>query len=136
MQPYFLPYIGYFQLINNVDQFILLDDVNYINKGWIDRNRIKVNNSDYFFKLQLEKKSQNQLIKNLNLTTDNKWKNKFLKTIKNNYSKTKHFVEISKIIEKIILCEEKNLVDFIENSLIEILNILKISKIIIKKKIF
>ena len=128
MQPYFLPYIGYFQLINNVDQFILLDDVNYINKGWIDRNRIKINNADYFFKLQIEKKSQNQLIKDLSLTTDNKWKDKFLKTIENNYSKSNYFAEILKIIKKIIFCKERNLVDFIEYSLIEILNVLEIPK--------
>ena len=38
MQPYFMPYIGYFQLINAVDKFIIYDDVNYINRGWINRN--------------------------------------------------------------------------------------------------
>jgi len=41
MQPYFLPYIGYFQLIYNTDQFILLDTVQYIRHGWIERNRIQ-----------------------------------------------------------------------------------------------
>jgi hypothetical protein len=40
MQPYFLPYIGYFQLINNVDQFVLYDNIKYTKKGWINRNRI------------------------------------------------------------------------------------------------
>ncbi len=43
MQPYFFPYIGYFQLINAVDKFVILDNVNYINKGWINRNRMLVN---------------------------------------------------------------------------------------------
>tara|TARA_Y200000002_G_scaffold383102_1_gene403225 strand:+ start:5738 stop:6394 length:657 start_codon:yes stop_codon:yes gene_type:complete len=128
MQPYFLPYVGYFQLINNVDEFILLDDVNYINKGWIDRNKIKINNSDFYFKLQLEKKSQNQLIKDLNLIDDNKWKNKFLRTIKNNYSKSQNFDEVFTILKKIIFFNERNLVDYLENSLIEILNFLKIPK--------
>ena len=43
MQPYFMPYIGYFQLMATVDKFVLLDDVNYINRGWINRNRICIN---------------------------------------------------------------------------------------------
>ncbi|MDZ7898224.1 MAG: WbqC family protein [Arcicella sp.] len=42
MQPYIFPYIGYFQLIKAVDKFVLYDDVNFINKGWINRNRIFV----------------------------------------------------------------------------------------------
>ena len=42
MQPYFLPYIGYWQLLRAVDTFVVLDDVNYINRGWINRNRIAV----------------------------------------------------------------------------------------------
>ena len=43
MQPYFLPYIGYFQLLAAVDTFVVLDDVNYINRGWINRNRLLIN---------------------------------------------------------------------------------------------
>ena len=43
MQPYVFPYIGYFQLINTVDKFVFYDDVNYIKNGWIDRNKILVN---------------------------------------------------------------------------------------------
>ena len=41
MQPYFLPYIGYWQMMNAVDTFMILDDVNYIRQGWIHRNRIE-----------------------------------------------------------------------------------------------
>ena len=40
MQPYLFPYIGYFQLINYVDSFVLFDDIQFINKGWVNRNRI------------------------------------------------------------------------------------------------
>ena len=43
MQPYFFPYIGYWQLINIVDKYVVFDDVNYINRGWINRNRILFN---------------------------------------------------------------------------------------------
>ena len=40
MQPYFFPYIGYFQLMNYVDEWVVFDDIQFIDKGWINRNRI------------------------------------------------------------------------------------------------
>ena len=40
MQPYFFPYIGYWQLLNLVDEYVIYDDVNYIKRGWINRNNI------------------------------------------------------------------------------------------------
>ena len=43
MQPYFLPYLGYWQLMNAVDTYVVYDDVNYIKRGWINRNRILMN---------------------------------------------------------------------------------------------
>ena len=62
MQPYFFPYIGYFQLINAVDKFIFYDDVNYINRGWINRNRILVDGQDKYVIIPLKKASQNKKI--------------------------------------------------------------------------
>ena len=67
MQPYFMPYIGYFQLINAVDKFIIYDDVNFIKKGWINRNNILANKSKMMFTIPLKKASQNELIKNINI---------------------------------------------------------------------
>ncbi|HAP16296.1 MAG TPA: hypothetical protein DCR38_00890, partial [Butyricimonas virosa] len=49
MQPYFLPYIGYFQLIKAVDKFVVYDDVNFIKRGWINRNNILVNGKAQLF---------------------------------------------------------------------------------------
>ena len=57
MQPYFFPYIGYFQLINTVDFFVIYDNIEYTKKGWINRNRILVNNKDCVFTLPLKKDS-------------------------------------------------------------------------------
>lgn len=65
MQPYFMPYIGYFQLINAADKFVLLDDVNFINRGWITRNRILVNGKPKYITIPLKKASQNRLIKDI-----------------------------------------------------------------------
>ncbi len=44
MQPYLFPYLGYFQLINRVDKFVIYDDVQYIKGGWINKNRILLSN--------------------------------------------------------------------------------------------
>ena len=57
MQPYFLPYIGYFQLVNSVDEFIVYDNIQYTKKGWINRNRILDNGSDRLFTIPIKKDS-------------------------------------------------------------------------------
>jgi hypothetical protein len=62
MQPYFLPYIGYFQLINSVDIFVLLDDVKFIKKGWINRNNIWLDDCPATINVSVQNISQNRLI--------------------------------------------------------------------------
>jgi len=59
MQPYFFPYIVYWHLINSVDVFVFYDDVNWINRGWINRNRIIVNSNASYIKVPCLKTSQN-----------------------------------------------------------------------------
>ena len=46
MQPYIFPYLGYFQLVNCVDTFVFYDDVNFIKRGWINRNKILINGKE------------------------------------------------------------------------------------------
>jgi hypothetical protein len=53
MQPYLFPYIGYFQLINAVDKFVIYDDVNFIKQGWINRNTILVQEKRHLFTVPL-----------------------------------------------------------------------------------
>lgn len=60
MQPYFFPYIGYFQLINAVDKYVVYDDVNYIKRGWANRNYILVNGLSYRFSMAVYNPSQNK----------------------------------------------------------------------------
>ena len=54
MQPYFFPYIGYFQLMNTVDEFVIYDNIKYTKKGWINRNRILVNGKDSYITIPLK----------------------------------------------------------------------------------
>lgn len=76
MQPYFFPYIGYFQLISAVDEFILFDDVQYIKKGWINRNRIlspDIKKEFLYIVAPLQKHSHNELIKNIKISYSHDW---------------------------------------------------------------
>ena len=65
MQPYFFPYLGYFQLMHASDQFVLFDDVNFIKRGYIHRNNILLNGEAKMFSVPLSKASQNVLIKDV-----------------------------------------------------------------------
>lgn len=62
MQPYIFPYIGYFHLAHSVDEFILFDDVNFIKKGYINKNAILINGSKFNFSIPVSKASQNRKI--------------------------------------------------------------------------
>jgi hypothetical protein len=125
MQPYFFPYIGYFQLINAVDKFVLLDDVNFINRGWINRNRILVNNKEYLFSVPIKKVSQNKLIIECELS-DELWQKKFLKTVEMNYKKASFFEQTYQLITDIVNFEERNLSRFIYNHINKIFDYLNI----------
>ena len=73
MQPYFFPYLGYFQLIESADNFIFYDDVNFKKKGWVNRNNILVNNEKKLLTVPLQKASQNKMINEVLLNINLKW---------------------------------------------------------------
>lgn len=113
MQPYIFPYIGYWQLINAVDTFVLLDDVNFIMRGWINRNNILLNGKSHLISLPLEKPSQNKLISETKLKLDDKTRENLLKTIFLAYKKTPFFSEVYPLVEDIITNKEENLTKFL-----------------------
>lgn len=104
LQPYVMPYLGYFQLYNFVDKFIFLNDVNYIKKGWINRNKIIVTTGEEFlFTVPLSKVSQNKKINQTNLAENYpEWKEKFKRIIHSSYKKFINFSEVFPIIESIL----------------------------------
>jgi hypothetical protein len=110
MQPYFLPYFGYFQLINAVDVFVIYDDVQYIKQGWVNRNRAVIGNTSQYFTVPLQKASSNQLIKEtrVNHKQFEYWIKKFSKSIVQSYSKAKNVDVGFTILEEI----EKNYKEF------------------------
>jgi len=118
MQPYLFPYIGYFQLMNAVDEFVVYDNIEFTKKGWINRNRVLVNGNDAYISFPLKKDSDYLDIRERYLAevwiTDRK---KMLNRIHASYSKSPYFTDVYPVIEKAILFEENNLFLFILNSL-------------------
>jgi len=137
MQPYFLPYIGYFQLINSVDEFIIYDNIQYTKKGWINRNRILFDNKDRLITLPIKKDSDflNVIDRELSDVWE-KEKKDILNLIKISYKNAPNFVEGYELLLKCFNTEEINLFKFIYNSIIEINNYLDIkTKITISSSI-
>lgn len=126
MQPYLFPYIGYWQLINAVDKYVIYDDVNFIKGGWINRNNILINGEAKLITLQLDKATPNKLINEIEVLNNYHNKKKMLKAIENSYKKAPYYNECFPMIKDIILNEEKNLVKFIANSLKKISEYLEI----------
>ena len=126
MQPYFFPYIGYFQLINAVDKFIFYDDVSFINKGWINRNRILLNGKDHLFTIALKSASQNKLINQIEICKQN---NKIVKTIKQAYSKAPYFKDVFTLIQQVFdkMNETKSISKIAEISVKMVSNYLNLS---------
>lgn len=125
MQPYVFPYIGYFQLIKAVDVFVFYNDVDYIQRGWINRNRILVNNEPKIFTVPVKKSSLGTSINNVYIVNFNLWKMNFLKTLFQNYRKAKNFSFTYEILENYLLNEDFNKIDdFAESSIALISNIL------------
>jgi len=121
MQPYFLPYIGYFQLIKSVDEFILYDNIQYTKKGWINRNRILVNGSDRLITLPVKKDSDYLNVVDREISdTWNTDKKSLLNLIKSSYSKAPYFRETYELLEECLAVERTNLFEFIHQTLLKI----------------
>jgi hypothetical protein len=127
MQPYFFPYIGYFQLINAVDEFVIYDNIQFTKKGWINRNRILVNGKDAVISIPLKNGSDFLNVSDRFLSET--WpadRKKILNRVKESYRKAPFFDEVYPLFERCLNIEENKLFDFILYSLKEILNYLSI----------
>jgi len=114
MQPYLFPYLGYFQLINLVDNFLLYDDVQYIKRGWINRNNILVGEKRHRITFPVRGASTTKKINEVEIILDF---HKIEKTIKHAYSGADYLGQTLGCLDKIFTNEQTNIVDFIEHSL-------------------
>ncbi|MCL4788134.1 MAG: WbqC family protein [Verrucomicrobia bacterium] len=104
MQPYLFPYIGYFQLMHAVDTFVIYDDVSFIKKGWINRNRLLVNGQARFFTVPLVDASQNRRIRETMIATGpyEQFRRKFFATLTQQYQKAPYYPETKEIAEAVL----------------------------------
>lgn len=129
MQPYFFPYIGYFQLINAVDKFVVYDDIKYTKKGWIQRNRILNNGKDDLFSLSVQKDSDYLNVVERRLADNYLESNlKILRKIEDLYRKSPFFKEAYPLVEKVFTnTNHNNLFEFILFGIEEVIKYLSIS---------
>ncbi|MCV3398354.1 WbqC family protein [Campylobacter lari] len=111
MQPTFNPWLGYIYMIQSVDTFVFLDNVQFERRSWQNRNKIKLQDKTFLLGLNLQKASQKTSLQDILFEKDSKWKIKFLKTIHHAYSKSINFDKYYNILEK-TLFKHTHLVQF------------------------
>lgn len=116
MQPYFFPYLGYFQLVQAVDHFVLYDDVMFIKKGWINRNRILMQGQDFMFTIPLEKQSQNKTIRESTIAWNSEFPSKFLVQLRSAYKKAPHVEAVMSLIEEVLAEKPSSLAELAGSS--------------------
>lgn len=128
MQPYIFPYIGYFQLISAVDQFVIHDDVQWIKGGWINRNRILVSGTPHFITLPMQKDSTlisiNARAFPENIETHKK---KVMRQIEGAYKKAPQYDSVMPLVVRCFECQSRNVSAFIINALQECCNFMGIN---------
>lgn len=103
MQPYFFPYIGYWQLIHAADTFVLFDDVQYIRHGWINRNRILNPQGGWQYVMApLETHTHTELIKNITVKPIQTWRDKLLDQLNHYKRRAPYFFEIRELAASVL----------------------------------
>jgi len=128
MQPYLFPYLGYFELINAVDKFVIYDDVQYIKRGWMNRNNLLVNKKQHLFTFSVEKDEQTKPINERYYCskTFNSEIEKFYNTLTMSYKKAINFDEVFKLMHKIFQYDNLNVAKFNFNALKCICNYIEV----------
>lgn len=113
-QPYLFPYIGYWQLMNLADVYVISDSMQYIKKGYVNRNNILIDGKSHRFTLEVLGVHTNTLINEVPVGNN---RQKIAKSISNAYTKAPYFKEVYPLIEEILLYDEKNLAQYLGNSI-------------------
>lgn len=125
MQPYFFPYLGYFQLINCVDKMVIYDNIKYTKKGWINRNRYLLNGVDKFLTIPLQKDSDFLDVRERKVSKEFD-RTKLKKQIQMAYKKAPYFEDVYVLFCKCVDYEEENLFNYIFYAIKSILEYMEI----------
>lgn len=118
MQPYLFPYLGYFQLVSAVDEFVLGDDLQYVKESWINRNRILVNRAEKLISFPLKKSSHLARINEKEFSDDfPDVVEVLLKQLRNAYANAACFNLAYPLLESVLRHRETNLARYAEHSI-------------------
>jgi hypothetical protein len=120
MQPYTFPYIGYFHLIEAGSLIVFFDDVNYIKRGWINRNKILLNNKEYLFTVPVVHGSQNRLINQTLPFVSTGWKDSFYKTLSHAYRKAPYFSDVADKVMSVLETPHSDIADLAIKSIVAV----------------
>lgn len=129
MQPYFFPYLGYYSLMKNTDKWVVFDTVQYIERGWMNRNRIIHPNKpeDMYINVPLQSHNRNILIKDVLISQNKDYKEKILAQLESSYKKrAKYYDEIYHLVEEVLSYQTDSLVDLNVCSLKKVMNYLQL----------
>jgi WbqC-like protein len=127
MQPYFFPYLGYFQLIHAVNTFVLYGEVNHIKRGWISRNRILWPNGEpAYISAEIKNRSSHRKISEVAFVQASQWRRKLLRTIMYNYRKSPYFNEVFALVADSVNNETQYLSELNKRSIVSICDFLGI----------
>lgn len=135
MQPYLFPYIGYFQLIHASDLFVFYDDVQYIKRGWINRNRILCKDQELFFTIPVSRYSYKKSIKDVSPIINEKWIDTFYKQLVYNYKKSVCFYDVIDYVMSIFNKKYSNISDIAIDSVVAVCSYLGIDFLYSKSSI-
>ncbi len=125
MQPYFLPYVGYFQLIAAVDVFIVYDNIKYVKSGWINRNRLCRNGEPATFSLPLKKASDSLDVREREIAPSFE-PEKLLNQFRGAYRRAPEYPRVFPWLEDIVRQTERNLFLFLNRSIRAVCELLSI----------
>ena len=116
MQPYFIPYLGYWQMMKAVDQYIVYDDVNYIKGGWINRNNVLMQGQARLYNLPVLGASPNKLINEVEVNCDPRQQTKTLRTLEMCYSHAPYYAQVYPLMQNVLMYQENNLAKYLMHS--------------------
>jgi len=127
MQPYFFPYIGYFQVIHAVDKYLLHGGLPYLKKGWVNRNRILgPDGRPAYVNAEIRARSSHTKIDDIELVPSRHWKDKFLRGVSYIYRKSPFFDDIYALIENAVAADTERLSELNKRCIVSICDFLGI----------
>jgi hypothetical protein len=128
MQPYFFPYLGYFQLIAAVDRFVILDDVPLSDQAnWVRRNRWLTGGVPEYFTVPLQRWHRGTLIENVNICESRPWRHKMLQGLRYRYAAAAQFASVAALVERTLSLQTEQISELAKASVTEVMQFLGLS---------